>query len=116
MLKRNIPLRCQVVERVLTIEIGIDTLKFAAENSPKFWNGEADVHTLKVTNADQFAEDVRRALTAEEEDGSTPLNLLLDEMIEDAVDDGSEVVDYDEMERRAALTDVATDPTPAEPK
>lgn len=37
MLKRNIPLRCQIVERVLTIEIGIDTLKFAAEHHEGFW-------------------------------------------------------------------------------
>lgn len=116
MLKRNIPLRCNVVERVLTIEIGIDTLKFAAENCPKFWNGAADVHTLKITDADTFAEDIQRALTAEEEDGSTPLNLLLDEMIEAAVDDGSEAIDYDEMERREKLDDVvAADPTPTEP-
>lgn len=109
MKKRDIPLRVQVVERVLTIEVGIDTLKFAAEHCEKFWNGEADVHTLSITDADKFAEDVRIAMLAEEEDGSTPVARMLDEMIEDAVEEGSEAVDYDEMARREKLTDVATE-------
>lgn len=109
MKKRDIPLRSKVVQGVLTIEVGIDTLQFAAEHSEKFWNGQADVHTLKVTDSEQFAKDVRIAMTAEEEDGSTPISRFLDEMIEDAVEDGSEAIDYDEMDRREKLTDVTAD-------
>jgi hypothetical protein len=98
------PLRVRIVDRVLIIEIGIGTLKFAAEHCEKFWNGEADLYMLKVTDAERFARDVQIALQVEEEDGSTPISRLLDEMIEDAVEDGSEAIDYDEMERRQRAT------------
>lgn len=97
-LKRNIPLRCRVVDRVLTIEIGIDTLKCAAERHDGFWQPETDRCSLVVSAPEPFADDVLAELLAEGEDGSTAVTKMLDAAIAAAVEDGSEGVDYDAME------------------
>lgn len=97
MLKRNIPLRCRIVERVLTIEIGISTLKHAAERHEEFWQPQTDKVALVVGDPDVFAKDVLGWLIEEAEDGSNPVSRLLDEAIEEAVNQGSEGVDYDAM-------------------
>lgn len=97
-LKRKIPLRVRVVDRVLTIEIGIDTLKRAAERHEEFWQPQTDKCALVVSDAEEFAKDVRNALQAEEEDGSTPVSRLLDEAIQEAVEQGSEGIDWDAMD------------------
>ena len=98
MLKRNIQLRCRIVERVLTIEIGIDTLKHAAERHEEFWQPQTDKVALVVSKPEIFAKDVRIALLAEEEDGTTRIAALLDDAILEAVEQGSEGLDYDAME------------------
>jgi hypothetical protein len=99
---QNTPLRCRVVGSVLTIEIGVDTLKKAAERHESFWQPETDKYAVVVSNATQFAKDVRDELNREEEDGSTPLHILLDKAIEEAANNGSEGLDYDAMD---AITD-----------
>jgi hypothetical protein len=99
MLKCNIPLRCRVVKRVLTIEIGISTLKHAAARHEEFWQPQTDKVALVVNNPDVFAKDVLSWLTEEAEDGSNPVSRLLDEAIKEAVNQGSEGVDYDAMEK-----------------
>lgn len=98
MLKRNIPLRCRLVERVLTIEIGVDTLKHAAERCDEFWLPETDKAALVVSNSETFAKDVQSALTDEGEDGSTAITHMLDAAIKQAVEWGSEGLDYDAMD------------------
>lgn len=98
MLKRNVPLRCRVLERVLTIEIGIDTLKFAAERHDSFWQPITDKCALVVNDPKQFAEDVLAALEDEAEDGSTPISRTLDAAILHAVEQGSEGIDLEAMD------------------
>lgn len=99
MLKRNIPLRCRIVERVLTIEVGIDTMKKAAERHEEFWQPETDKYALVVSNPERFAKDVRDALLREKgEDGSTELTDLLDSAVLAAVENGSEGLDWEAME------------------
>lgn len=98
MLKRNIPLRCSIVERVLTIEIGIDTLKHAAERHEEFWLPQTDKTALVVSDPETFAKDVCNALTDEGEDGSTAITHMLDKAIEQAVEWGSEGLDYEAMD------------------
>jgi len=99
---------CKIVKRVLTIEVGIETIKFAAERHEDFWQPETDKVALVVSNPLLFAKDVRYALLDEQEDGSTPISALLDAAIKQAVEQGSEGLDYDAMdaieaaERRAA--------------
>ncbi len=98
MLKRNIPLRCRVVDRVLTIEIGISTLKGAAEQHDSFWQPATDKCSLVVDDADLFARAVRAELLREGEDGSTPVRRMLDAAISEAVEQGADGVDFDAME------------------
>lgn len=78
---------------------GIDTLAFAVDNAPgpplTMYDEDARdfVHT-KVTDADAFAEETRGALMAEEENGSTLLDRMLDSAAERAIGDGCEGVDH----------------------
>lgn len=98
MLKRNIPLRCRLVERVLTIEIGIDILKGAAEHHDAFWQPETDKYSLVVKDPERFAKDVLTELLAEGEDGSTMVTKMLDAAIKEAVEQGAEGLDHDAMD------------------
>ena len=76
----------------LVISIGVNTLASAAERCERFYDGEKDRYTLKVTNKAKFAREIARALQAEEEDGTTPLHVLFDDAAEAAVEDGCEGV------------------------
>jgi hypothetical protein len=95
---QNTPLRCRVVGRVLTIEIGVDTLKGAAERAECFWRPVTDKSGLVVSNALQFARDVRTALNDEEEDGTTRIHRMFDAAFEYVAENGSEAMDLDAME------------------
>jgi hypothetical protein len=85
---------------VLTIEIGIDTLAFAALYSEHAWKlaGEDSGKPtsimpdklLKVTDKYGFATDVLETLKAEAEDGSSLLTEMLDAAAQKAIEDGSE--------------------------
>lgn len=88
------PLVTEIEDGELRIRIGIDTLKFSAENSPDdriCWfdeeSGEFVAH--EITDACQFAQDVLRELNREEEDGTTPLHICIDNAIVGAIEDGS---------------------------
>jgi hypothetical protein len=71
----------------LTIEIGVDALKFATENGQYRSDGGADTDRPEVTNALGFARVVARELMDEVgEDGSTPITLALDRAIESALE------------------------------
>lgn len=98
MLKRKIPLRCRVIERVLTIEVGIDTLRWAAEHCEAFWQPQTDKYALVVSDPERFAKDVCDELMRESEDGSTPLHYLFDKAFEEAVNGGSDGVDHNAMD------------------
>lgn len=96
---------------VLTISIGVETLKFAAERHEEFWLPATDKYSMIVSNADRFAKDVLLELEREEEDGSTPVHLLLDKAIYQASEQGSEGLDYDAIEALEAAERKANDPT-----
>lgn len=98
MLTRNIPLRCKVADQFVSIEIGIDTLKAAAERHDDFWQPQTDKFALVVTDSDLFARAVRVELIRESEDGSTPLSRMLDAAIREAVEQGADGLDFDAME------------------
>jgi hypothetical protein len=95
---KNTALRCRVVKDTLTIEIGIDTLKKAAQQHEGFWQPFTDKCAIVVSNPKQFANAVKSKLLDESEDGSTPLHILLDKAIEEAVEYGCDGLDYDAME------------------
>ena len=89
------PLSCKLEGDELVIRIGIDTLAWAAQSEGRepFWTYDwekADfVQRWKVIDNLEWAKDVVREITREEEDGSSPLTNLLDKASEDALDQGS---------------------------
>lgn len=83
-------LSCRVTrDGVLTIEIGVDALKFATEHGQyRADGGNQDIEDRpEVTNARGFARSVAKELMDEVgEDGSTPITLALDRAIEAALE------------------------------
>lgn len=95
-------LSVKIVKGVLRIEIGISTLKFAAEHYEGFYLPHTGKFGIVVKDEKEFAKEVAAELEHEQEDGSTPVHLLLDKAIDDAVNGGSQALDDDAME---ALSD-----------
>ena len=104
MIRKDYPLQHKIDRGVLTISIGIDTLAWAFEhqdeNNPyEEISHDEDgpvsnfVQRYKVIDNEEFARDVIRELFNEEEDGSNPINVLLDKMCIEAVDQGSIAVE-----------------------
>ncbi len=85
-------LSVKIADGKLVISIGINVLCFSAENCERFYDGDRDKYTLKVTNKRKFAGEIVRALEREEEDGTTPVHVLLDNAFEVAMEDGCEGV------------------------
>ena len=82
----NAPLRAEVKDGKLVVEIGIETLEWAS----KPVNGG----TLERCKVDgrrrrEWAEDVVREMERENEVGESPLMRFFDEMMEKAADNGS---------------------------
>ena len=92
---RDHRLDVEIVDGELRIRIGVQTLAFAAENPPGrgLWD---DGQQVSVLNADEWAEDVRRELLRDEEDGTTELHLLLDSAMRQACENGSAAVSVDD--------------------
>lgn len=72
----------------LVIRIGLDTLKMAAEWNPLFAT-EQDGPWESIEDTKELAHDVCRAMTHEEEDGSSPLTNFVDQAVLDAAENGS---------------------------
>lgn len=88
------PLEVNVEGQEFVIRIGINTLQTAAEACPNLRDYQNEKHDygppyVEVVNAKVLADDVRGALNDEQEDGTTPVHLLLDDAIERAFEDGS---------------------------
>ena len=87
------PLTVDIEHDELIIRIGIGTLAWAfdhmEENNP--WSDAKCnfVQSWKVSDPLEFAKDVVREMTREEEDGSYPLNRMLDKVSTDAAGQGS---------------------------
>jgi hypothetical protein len=114
-------LSVKVINGVLSITIGIATLATAARfggDLEAFDEVTGDVLEPTITNEVVFAKAVARALNDEEEDGTTPVHLMLDAAIVSAVENGAEGIitgddklDNLRRERRAAA---ALSPTEGE--
>ena len=87
------PLTVDIEEEEIVIRIGIGTLAWAfdhmEENNP--WSDKKHdyVQKWKVSDQLEFAKDVVGELTNEQEDGSHPLSVLLDQVSTAAADQGS---------------------------
>ncbi len=95
----ELPLRCFVDGNQVVFRIGINTLVWAAEHCPKLHDGErhSEPPYIKVVDALSLAGDVVAEVNREEEDGSTPLHLMLDNAIFNACENGSIGFDYEAL-------------------
>jgi hypothetical protein len=97
MVNADTPLGVEIVDDVLVIKVGVNVVQWAAENmdanNPFDDETNAFKRIWRITDAKVFAEDVRHALLAEEEDGLTSLTKLLDYACLIAIENGSEGVD-----------------------
>lgn len=87
------PLSVEVQDGDLVIRIGINVLAFACdrsnENNPFDDRANDYRQMFQVTDPLEFAKDVRIALCAEGEDGSTLMTDLLDKVCMEAIYQGS---------------------------
>jgi hypothetical protein len=94
------PLKVQVVDGKLIIEIGAYTLAHAvafADWANRWIPKHRDyIRTFAITDPLQFAKDTAMAMQHEKEDGSSPLSDFLDKMTEAALDDGSTGAEFDQ--------------------
>lgn len=89
---RDVPLRVVIVDGMLAIEIGLDTLKCVVENGPI----SRDYRLLDI---DRLSKELCVILeNDEDETGLTPIMKIIDEAIGQAVGDGSEAVEERETE------------------
>ena len=98
---KDTPLELGIERNQIVIRIGISTLAFSAHEKENNEYYEDDNRPKwRVINEKQFAQDVIYAMEIEKEDGSTPLTDFLDDMIEDALDEGSLGIEYDYKETK----------------
>ena len=94
------PLNVTVKDGELVIRIGVNVLASAVARGDDFheYDDPSDqyLRNFAITDATQFARDVAIALEHEEENGSSPLTRLLDEMAQAAIDDGSTGVEHNQ--------------------
>lgn len=83
---------------VIQVILPLDTLRFAAENHPAFWDGESGDSTpnIKITDQSEFSLEVVREINREAEDGSTMLTRMFDEAIAQAIENGCEGVNHED--------------------
>lgn len=83
------------------IRIGISTLAFSQhERAHRHYESAP----LKVCDEMEFARDVAKELKSEEEDGTTPLHLLLDKACEEAENNGSTGLLYEDPKTAKSKT------------
>jgi hypothetical protein len=78
-LPKDQPLQIKIKNGLLSISIGIEQLAWAAECRPI---------EFKILDMKEFGKDVLEELTREEEDGTTLVNEMLDQAIQNAIDNG----------------------------
>ena len=93
---KDAPLFCEIEHNQLVIRIGISTLAVALkEDEANKYLPEDDVPRIKRIDDLVFAKDVVYSMNDEDEGGHTPLMKFLDEMMQDAVNLGSQGVEFD---------------------
>lgn len=94
--RKDTPLSVEVTDGELVIRCGINVVAFSADHMEANNPFDDDLNDFKrlwaITDPLVFANEVRRALMDEEEDGTTPLIALLDRACLAAIEDGAEGV------------------------
>jgi hypothetical protein len=94
-------LEVKIVDNKIVISLGIDTLRYVAESSDNLGRYHRDFNPdgiwKKVCDKKEFAKDVWYELTREEEDGTTIVHQMFDTAINNAIDNGTNGVEYREF-------------------
>lgn len=94
----NDTLLCEVVNGEIVIRLKVDALASATVNSlPELLGIDADrMNAVRVTNPQVWAESVRDALVAEEENGETRITKMFESAILHACEWGEEGIEIDD--------------------
>lgn len=85
-MKKDTPLRVKMENGELVIRVGILRL-----DGHEYHN---EIPALTFINIEEWTKDVIAEMTREEENGQTPLNMMLDNAMKAALENGSMGVDY----------------------
>lgn len=86
------PLKCEMIEGVLTITVGPEVLAFATKEHPALLDDECNPE-FRVINQEEWMKSVGLALSVEDEQGGTPITKMLDDAILYAVEQGYEGIE-----------------------
>lgn len=89
---REAPLKTEIKDGLLVISIGVDTLCHAVSAGRSYGMGE-----ISITDNDVFAGEILQELNDESEDGSTAVHKLLDDAASQAIENGAEGAEYDDV-------------------
>ena len=84
-------LNAEIKDGKLNLSIGLEALEIAASVGRRFGTGE-----VKITDMDAFLADLPRYILSEEEDGSTPFHLMIDDCVSEMIENGAGGVQYED--------------------
>jgi len=84
-------LNVEISDDALKIKIGTEVLFAACGQGRSYGLGD-----VTITDKELFLSELVRELKTESEDGSTPIHLMLDQAVTDALENGAEGVCYDD--------------------
>lgn len=84
-------LNVEIAGDTLQIKIGTEALCVACGQGRGYGLGD-----VTITDKELFLSELVRELKSESEDGSTPIHLMLDQAVTDAIENGAEGVSYDD--------------------
>lgn len=93
------PLRCGVEGCELVIRIGVTRLTGNDDHD--------EIPDLPITDPIRWAEEVKREIERDRGDGATPISLLLDQMILNAIDMGATGIDLKRLREIQANIEVS---------
>lgn len=97
-LKREVSARwaeANIEDWAIVIRVPVSVLPAALEQNPR----DDSYRGSLITNLEGFARDVVRELNREEEDGTTPIHLLFDKAMAEAIEQGSLHYAFPEVKR-----------------
>lgn len=83
----------------IVIRVSLSALIFASEHGClcTFSERKGDFRTVKVVDPTQWRDAIVRALRREQENGDTPVHLMLDDALEYAADQGEEGINIESI-------------------
>ena len=89
---RDAPLKTELKDGQLVISIGVDTLCYAVSEGRSYGMGE-----ISISDNDVFAGELLHILNDESEDGSTVVHRMFDDAASQAIENGAEGAEYDDV-------------------